>query len=179
MVSNEFPYYKASSKRFSMNFNLQNHFKQMFQWFCKCVYVFLTDHPRQKKNPFQRTTLDIINLNKLCLSEKVVADTGLFNVDGMIFFFFGATLKGAHANNDHASDTTSFKLIMSRLGRAKTNLSPSLTRCLYVDHFFSCLNAGHCWGFNNYPHNDPLHFGWFHMFGYILYTIFNQMQQKT
>ena len=94
------------------------------------MYVFLTDHPT-KKNPFQRTTLDIINLNKLCLSEKVVADTGLFNVDDMIFFFFGATLKSAHANNDHASDTTSFKLIMSRLGRAKTHLSPSLTRCLY------------------------------------------------
>ena len=54
----------------------------------------------------------------MCLSEKVVADTGHFNVDDMISFFFGATLKRGHGNNDHASDTTSFKLIMSRLGRA-------------------------------------------------------------
>ena len=103
MVFNEFPNYRTTSKK--------------------------KIHP--KKSPFQRTTLDIINLNKLCLSEKVVADTGLFNVDDMIFFFFGATLKSAHANNDHVSDTTSFKLIMSRLGRAKTHLSPSLRRCPY------------------------------------------------
>ena len=58
MVFNEFPNYRTTSKK----------------------------NPPEK-NPFQRTTLDIINLNKLCLSEKVVADTGLFNVDDMIFFF--------------------------------------------------------------------------------------------
>ena len=59
MVFNEFPNYRTTSKT----------------------------KIHQKKSPFQRTTLDIINLNKLCLSEKVVADTGLFNVDDMIFFF--------------------------------------------------------------------------------------------